>query len=107
MLKGFLASTKTKFIFLQQEKSEHIFLYMFLRKQGYQVTNLSKKGINLQTLAFEKIELPPRLLRGAQQPGAPQKVFRVPKCFAAAPKYYLLGSYNIPQYGPHAQLVRG
>ena len=31
------------FIFLQQEKSEHIFLCMFLRKQGYRVTNFARK----------------------------------------------------------------
>ena len=43
-------------IFLQQEKSEHIFLCMFLRKQGYHVKNFARKtkAKKLQMLALKK-----------------------------------------------------
>ena len=54
------------FIFLQQEKSEHIFLCMFLRKQEYmfqtlrgkqkyQVTNVGVEKIKLSRLLVQRI----------------------------------------------------
>ena len=52
------------FTFLQQEKSEHIFLCMFLRKQGIIVQTLRRKQkYPVTNVGAEKIKLTPLLVQ--------------------------------------------
>ena len=46
------------FIFLQQEKGDHIYLWMFLRKQGYHVTNFARKTkVSSHKCGVKKVKL--------------------------------------------------